>query len=524
MWIGCQGGVSRYDLQTGKIENYDYSTGFDGDCLLGSMTKTDDILWVGTTNSLWKYDEKDVLKTNISLKAIIEAVNVNNSPTEQTKNVFSYSENKFRFEYYTSQMYQNEKVLFQYRLIGVDTAFSLATSQKEVSYIELPAGKYTFEVKACLDDVCSLKNASYSFEISPPFWKTWWFRLLSGLTIIMLFYLIYRMRTETLRKRQVELERMVEIRTFEVVQEKKEVERQKHLVDEKNKEITDSITYAKRIQEAILPSRYSLAENLQNGFILFKPKDIVSGDFYWLEKQQEQLFFAAADCTGHGVPGAMVSVVCANSLSKALLEENLTAPGKLLDRTRELVVQRFEKSGEDVKDGMDISLCSLNFSKKYELSESYATLQWAGANNPLWIIRKAPSVLPEGEGNPRTSHPQNESESSSPSADGRLGRAELIEYKANKQPIGKVDNPKPFTTHTIDLQKGDTIYIFTDGFADQFGGEKGKKLMYKPFKELLLSIQDKTMNEQKELLEEHFENWKGNLEQVDDVCVIGVRI
>ena len=490
MWIGCQGGVSRYDLQTGKIKNYDYSTGFDGDCLLGSMTKKDNILWVGTTNSLWKFDEKDVLKTNISLKTIIEAVNVNNSPIEQTQNVFSYSENKFRFEYYTSQMYQNEKVLFQYRLIGVDTAFSSFTNQKEVSYIELPAGKYTFEIKACLDDVCSLENASYSFKILPPFWKTWWFRLLSGLTIVMLFYLFYRLRTETLRKRQAELERMVEIRTFEVVQEKKEVERQKHLVDEKNKEITDSITYAKRIQEAILPSRYSLSENLQNGFILFKPKDIVSGDFYWLEKQQEQLFFAAADCTGHGVPGAMVSVVCANSLSKALLEENLTTPGKLLDRTRELVVQRFEKSGEDVKDGMDISLCSLNFSKKSELSKSFATLQWAGANNPLWIIRNN----------------------------------ELIEYKANKQPIGKVDNPKPFTTHTIDLQKGDTIYIFTDGFADQFGGEKGKKLMYKPFKELLLSIQDKTMDEQKELLEEHFENWKGNLEQVDDVCVIGVRI
>ncbi len=307
---------------------------------------------------------------------------------------------------------------------------------------------------------------------------------------MMLFYLFYRLRTETLRKRQAELEKMVEIRTFEVVQEKKEVERQKHLVDEKNKEITDSITYAKRIQEAILPSRYSLAENLQNGFILFKPKDIVSGDFYWLEKQQEQLFFAAADCTGHGVPGAMVSVVCANSLSKALLEENITDPGKLLDRTRELVVQRFEKSGEDVKDGMDISLCSLQFSENSKSSKSFASLQWAGANNPLWIVRNH----------------------------------ELIEYKANKQPIGKVDSPQAFTTHTIELQKEDTIYIFTDGFADQFGGEKGKKLMYKPFKNLLMSIQDKNMDEQKELLEQHFENWKGSLEQVDDVCIIGVRI
>jgi len=143
-----------------------------------------------------------------------------------------------------------------------------------------------------------------------------------------------------------------------------------------------------------------------------------------------------------------------------------------------------------IRDGMDVSLCSL------QLSENYAILQWSGANNPLWIIR--PTVIEE--------------------------TFELIEFKPNKQPIGKFDNPKPFTNHTIELKKGDTIYVFTDGYADQFGGEKGKKLMYKPFKEFLLSIQEKSMFEQKLLLEKHFDNWKGKLEQVDDVCVIGVRI
>ncbi|MBQ19240.1 MAG: hypothetical protein CMD31_00650, partial [Flavobacteriales bacterium] len=233
------------------------------------------------------------------------------------------------------------------------------------------------------------------------------------------------------------------------------------LLEEKNKEITDSITYAKRIQNAILPSDTTVKEYLPNNFVLYLPKDIIAGDFYWLERKDDNILFAAADCTGHGVPGAMVSVVCNNALNRTVREYGLTNPAEILNKTREIVVQEFEKSDEDVKDGMDISLCCL------DLSGSYAILQWAGANNPLWIIRKH----------------------------------ELIEVKPNKQPIGKTDNPLSFTTHEIQLQKGDTIYVFTDGFADQFGGPKGKKFMYKPFKELLLSIQNKTMEEQKIVLE-----------------------
>ncbi|MCW8899039.1 MAG: serine/threonine-protein phosphatase, partial [Flavobacteriales bacterium] len=175
-----------------------------------------------------------------------------------------------------------------------------------------------------------------------------------------------------------------------------------------------------------------------------------------------------------------------NGLNRSVREHGLTEPGKILDKTREIVIQEFEKSEDDVKDGMDIALCSL----KYKDGTDNAILQYAGANNPLWIIRNR----------------------------------ELVEYKGNKQPIGKMDNPQPFTTHEIVLQKGDIIYIFTDGYADQFGGPKGKKLMYKPFKNLLLSVQEKTMDEQKRVLEQHFEDWKKSLEQVDDVCIIGVRI
>ena len=266
-----------------------------------------------------------------------------------------------------------------------------------------------------------------------------------------------------------------------LAQKNAEILHQKNIVEEKNKEISDSITYAKRIQEAILPSRFSLTEHLKNGFVFYKPKDIVSGDFYWLEKHKESIYFAAADCTGHGVPGAMVSVVCANALSKALLEENQTETGKLLDRTRELVVERFTKNDENVKDGMDISLCRISNNQ----------LQWSGANNPLWIIRK--------------------------------NGKEVEEIKANKQPIGKSEGYSPFTSHEVELNTGDTIYIFTDGFADQFGGEKGKKFMYKQLKELLLSNVHLEMNEQREKLNQAFITWQGSQDQVDDVCVIGVR-
>jgi len=295
------------------------------------------------------------------------------------------------------------------------------------------------------------------------------------------------------------------------------IEQQKRIVEEKNEEITDSIRYAKRIQNAILPSNKIVKEYLNDSFILYLPKDIVAGDFYWMESvsssrhsallpagrhgdaespnkseiagqaSNDVVLFAAADCTGHGVPGAMVSVICNNGLNRSVREHGITDPGKILDKTREIVLKEFEKSEDDVKDGMDIALCSLSVN-----SNQSTVLQYAGAHNPLWVIRK--------------------------------DAKEIEEIKANKQPIGKCDNPEPYTTHTIELQKGDSIYIFSDGYADQFGGKKGKKLKSANFKKLLLSIQNETMEKQHQLIDEAFENWKGELEQLDDVCVIGVRI
>jgi serine phosphatase RsbU (regulator of sigma subunit) len=319
----------------------------------------------------------------------------------------------------------------------------------------------------------------------------------SGLLfVIVLALLIYRSYLNKQKANQI------------ISAQKAEVEHQKELVDEKNREITDSIEYAKTLQEAILPPTKLVKEFLPDSFILYKPKDIVSGDFYWMETTpQKGVLFAAVDCTGHGVPGAMVSVVGHNGLNRCVKEFGITQPAAILNKLTELVEETFEKSESDVKDGMDIALCHLNYETK--------TVQYAGANNPLWIVRPLndPTLVVESsaEEQPETITHQ-------------LNNFTLYEVKANSQPIGKYSHRQDFTNQTIQLQKGDTLYIFSDGFADQFGGPKGKKFKQSQFRETLLSIQDQPLEEQRNTLHQTIEKWKGEIEQIDDICVIGVRV
>lgn len=261
------------------------------------------------------------------------------------------------------------------------------------------------------------------------------------------------------------------------------------VIEEKNREILDSFFYAKKIQTALLPATEMFQKLLPDSFILFKPKDIVSGDFYWLHRINDDSFIiAVGDCTGHGVPGAMVSVVCTNALNRAAREFGITDPGKLLDKARELVIDNFVEHKGEVKDGMDISLCKIEVKK--DSSSKYVNIEWAGANNPLWYT----------SGNC------------------------IIEVEADKQSIGFSENPKPFSSNEIELQKNEMVYLFSDGFADQFGGPKGKKFKYRQFQESLLKLKPLNAKEQGEQLNLIFESWRGTLEQVDDICVIGIRI
>ncbi len=258
--------------------------------------------------------------------------------------------------------------------------------------------------------------------------------------------------------------------------------------DAKNKEITDSITYAQKIQEAILPDHKVLAENLNESFILYKPKDIVAGDFYWTVKKSGVIYCAVADCTGHGVPGAMVSVVCSTALNRCVQEFGLTQPAAILDKCRELVIETFASGTNNINDGMDIALITLEY--KNDAGKKSAIIEYAGANNSLYIVKNGV----------------------------------IQDVPADKQPIGKYDFQKSFTNHKLILEGGDMIYLFSDGYADQFGGPYGKKFKYKPFQEMLIKNATVDVKYQKQNLDSTFENWRGSLEQIDDVCIIGVRV
>jgi serine phosphatase RsbU (regulator of sigma subunit)/Tfp pilus assembly protein PilF len=285
----------------------------------------------------------------------------------------------------------------------------------------------------------------------------------------------------------------------QITVQKNAAEKQKGLVEEKNKEILDSIYYAKHIQEAILPSREMSKDVVKDAFILYKPKDIVAGDFYWYSVKNNKRIITAADCTGHGVPGALMSMLGITFLNEIVNHMSVTKPAEILSELRDLVKTTLKQRGSEgeSKDGMDMALISLD--------PDTLKLEFCGANNPLWIFRT------------------------------ENGSQEFIEIEPDKRPVGYFRGMGiPFTNKEFQLKKGDHLFLFTDGYADQFGGPKarpdegpfgrGKKFKYKQLRELLSSILEKPMSEQHDILSETFDNWKGALEQVDDVCIIGIRI
>lgn len=344
------------------------------------------------------------------------------------------------------------------------------------------------------------KSEKNELEVKAQKKQKWFLYIGLGLVALFAIFMFNRFRVTQKQKNVIdEQKQLVEKQKSSVEQQKEQIELQHHQLEETHQEISDSIKYAERLQLAILPSKEDLKEGLKDSFVLFQPKDVVSGDFYWLQKVKNTVYFAAADCTGHGVPGAMVSVVCSNALNRSVKEFGLTQPNEILNKTRELVIETFARSGTNIKDGMDIALCAKN---EHEL-------HYSGANNPLWIVRKTVHLT----------ETQKEEKST------MLGKeVSLIEYKANKQPIGLYEGMKDFEQVAVPTFEGDTLYIFTDGFADQFGGAKGKKFKYKPFKQLLLDINQQKMKTQEETIDNAFNSWKGGIEQLDDVCIIGVRV
>jgi ligand-binding sensor domain-containing protein/serine phosphatase RsbU (regulator of sigma subunit) len=518
IWLGTENGLTKMNLRKNKeapeFTIYDLSDGFLGNDALQNSVLEDSrgYIWWGTGKMLTRYDPSQDIPDDkapiMHLKNVklhfedVAWVGLLHSGAGGKYSGIEYSalskwypipeklslphnQNHLTFNYVGINFKSQNKILYRYQLEGLEEKWTPPSAKTEAVYGNLPAGNFTFRVKALNKDGVWSEAFAYSFTIRPPWWQTWWFRILAAVLFIAGSIGFFRYRTAALRQRQKELEETVLERTAEVVQ-------QKELVEEKQKEIVDSINYAKRIQLSILPPRDEMKQGLGDYFVLYKPKDIVSGDFYWMvqvktsDTQIPLAVVAAVDCTGHGVPGALMSIISNTLLNQTTKNPEINSPADALNYINHELPKNLkaQNKGEIIRDGMDIVMCSFDFTNR--------KIEFAGANNSLYVFTNN----------------------------------ELKEIKADKQAIsGSTDDiKKPYTNHKMQLQKGDVVYLFTDGYADQFGGPKGKKFKHKQLEQILVEIIHLPMEEQKQILEKRFEEWRGNLEQVDDVTAIGVRL
>lgn len=381
-----------------------------------------------------------------------------------------YYINSVSFNFYSFSGSPTHRIKYRYKLSGYNESW-VESNLPEAKFTNLNHGKYSFEVQAKSEGLNWGEKTTYEFDINPPFWHTWWFRVFSIIMFVGIITGIFKWRNKQLLERQARLEETVNERT-------KEINHQKLLIEEKQKEIVDSINYARRIQYTLLAHDEILKQNLNDFFVLFAPKDIVSGDFYWAIKKDSRFYLCLGDSTGHGVPGAFMSLLNISFLNEAINEKNIHEPNQIFNYVREKLISHISYEGQ--QDGMDGILICIEKDK----------ITYASANNKPVIIRS---------GN-------------------------LVELPTDKMPVGKSMKTDSFNLYSIPKQPDDILYLFTDGFSDQFGGEKGKKFKYKQLHEKFTELANINLNDQKAILEKTFIEWKGNLEQVDDVCVIGVRL
>ncbi len=408
-----------------------------------------------------------------------------------------FNKNHITFKFIGISLTAPGKVRYEYMLEGLDNNWVPPTSKTEATYSSLPPGKYRFLVRTMNNDgLWNKEPAVFSFTISPPWYNTWWFYTIVVVVLVSGIILYNYIHTKKLIADKQKLERIVDERTLELREEKEKVENinkevleQKAVIEHKNTEITDSIKYAKNIQEALLPNLSSIHQLFPQSFVLYMPKDIVSGDFYWFAKNGHTRFIAAVDCTGHGVPGAFMSIVGNTLLNEIVNEKKLTVPGEILLELHKGVKIALNQNAQEFerRDGMDIALCAF--------TEDSNQIQYAGANRPLWIYRKQNNY-----------------------------QLEII--KATKYPIGgiELEETRIYENHTIDVFEGDSIYLFSDGYADQFGGPKGKKFMLTNLQKTIFESVEHPMEKQKANLAKAFSDWKQDAEQIDDVLVIGIKI
>ncbi len=487
LWISTNKGVCRFNPNIPKTDSKAFRN-FDVDDGLQSnefnqgayfVSERTGEMFFGGTNGFNAFFPKIITEnTNIPTVHITlfeehgKKVELDTSIVYKKRIKISYKENFIAFEFVALDYIFPEKLLYSYKMENLDDNWSTPSARRYKSYPDLAPGNYIFKVKAVNNDgIWNDKGTQILIRVTPPFWQTAWFIILTIIIGIALVFLFIRIRTQQIEKEKKILENKVAQRT--------------KLLQQKNLDITSSIQYAKRIQEAILPTHKAFLKEFSDSFILYKPRDIVSGDFFWFAKKKKRRFFAAVDCTGHGVPGAFMSLIANNLLYKIILEKRIYEPAKILNQLHiDIKIALNQKEQEDEGyDGMDIALCAID--------DDNNTIEFAGAYRPLYLISKG----------------------------------ELTKIKGNKITIGDphIERYSIFLNQTAQIQKGDALYLFSDGYTDQFGGKHGKKFMLNNFQNLLLDIQHLPMKEQDALLDKNLKEWMNNQEQVDDIIVVGIR-
>jgi len=528
LWLGSEKGVDKVTLDNKNkifnIKNYEKDEGVSGGEIIEKsklITKQGDLL-LGTVKGIvcsspffYKNISSAPYLRLIKFESFNKEKSLRTSHTNSIDDItIEYSSNNVSVDFIGIDLNAPKKVKYRWYLEGFSTNWSSPTKRNFINFTNLPSKSYELKIiSASSDGIWNVEPLIIKFKIKTPFWKSIWFIILVILIITTIILFIIQWKTNQLIKQKAILEKKIQEATKTIEEEKKRIEEQnykifdqKELLEEQHKEIKQSIDYAQLIQEASLPE-LKITELLSDSFLLYKPRDIVSGDFYWWNKKDDYILFCVADSTGHGIPGAFISLIGTILSNEIFYSKKLLYPNQVLDELNKTVQLTLEQHlpNPKIKDGMDLSFCCYN--------ETNKKIYFSGANNPIWIVRHNNKEL---KSNNKVIEPNYFNEEN---------KTSLYEVKGDKQPIGlHAVKQHPFTINEIDVEEGDEIYIFTDGYADQFGGKRNKKYLSKRFKHLLTSHEGLPMQEVKTLVDDSFMSWKGKNDQVDDVCVVGVRI
>lgn len=475
IWVGHRLGLSRIKTQKNEIDVFDKNEGILGDCNpTTSFTDYEGYTWFGTTMGSAKFDPHKDVKNLIPPIVNVTSFKINDKEIDYTRDtIFPYDDYRLRIDFVGITFKSSTHIQFQYKLEGYDTEWSDKTNNAFARYGKLSDGEYTFLLRAYNNDgVCNQSPFSIKIKIAAPIWKRAWFIILCIAIIIYGFYLVLKIRERNHRKFELELQKALNEKTREVIFQKEEIEK-------KNKDITDSIRYAKRIQDAILPELESLRKYLPESFIFFQPRDIVSGDFYWFHKYGHKLIVVCADATGHGVPGAFMSMIGSTLLKEIVSRKGIDSPAfalALLDEEIKILLKQTDGEHHQTQDGVDVVICEINLKTHF--------VRIASTKRPVIISKNQ----------------------------------ELIVLKKD------TTETQQYETKDIQLSKGDTIYLFTDGYPDQFGGDEGKKIKIASVRTVLEQIQTLPVPKQEMIIEKYFNDWKGGYDQIDDVLFMGLKL